>query len=70
MGRSDDRKPVGDAIPQHSRMDDDAQRKRSDAIRRYTQRKGMPMCYGTGDPAKAWPKTEGNLPIPPPEGAS
>lgn len=69
MASADDRKPVGDAIPQHSRMNEDAMRERSDAFRRGTQRKGMPMVYGSGDPKKAWPKTKGNLPIPPPEGA-
>lgn len=68
MASSDDRKP-SDPIPDHSRMDSEAQEKRSDAFRRGTQRKGMPMIYGSGDPKKAWPKTKGNKPIPPPEAA-
>ena len=29
------------------------QGERSDAFRRATQRRGMPMIYGTGDPAKS-----------------
>lgn len=37
-----------EGIEQHSAMNDEALGKRSDAFRRATQRKGMPVTYGTG----------------------
>lgn len=40
--------PPGAPIPNHSRMDGARQQRRSDAFRRFTQRKGMPTTYGTG----------------------
>ena len=45
----DPRRDVSATIPQHSRMNDEYLQKRSDAFRRGTQRKGMPMQYGKGE---------------------
>lgn len=53
MGRAEDRKPSGIPIPQHSRMDDEAQLARSNAFRQGTQGPGKPMTYGTGKPPEA-----------------
>ncbi len=53
MGRpDDDRRSVTDPIPQHSRMDEEAQTRRTEAFARATQRKGMPMVYGSGKPGE------------------
>jgi hypothetical protein len=50
VARSDDRKePMPRDFP--DRMDAEALAARSDAFRRFTQRKGLPMTYGAGKEA-------------------
>ena len=50
MGRADDRREPTGPIVNHSRMDDEAQRKRSDMFRQITQGRGAQQIYGSGKP--------------------
>lgn len=45
MGRDGPREPA-QRLP--SRMDEAAMQRRSDGFRRFTQRKGLPVTFGTG----------------------
>lgn len=60
MGRADDRKPSSEPIPQHSRMDEQAQIKRTEAFLAATQgssdKPGVSHIYGTGKPPDGKPK--------------